>query len=215
MEHVERIVDRGKEGRKGGKTDNIKTFIEGGAKLVKHRVSIRVEHTIFRNCRIHRFLRSRRSQFPLSLSFSLLFSLSSPRNRALLGHHLLSPLSHSPSNPIGIYRQYHSGKTKDGYRVSTSTSFHPSIPPCSSRYTEQGEGEERWHRIVRLYTPLWGGSFFFFFGIISLKIISKMRWKKGKLPFVGIYVLFNYLNTSFLRIIWSEKCSSSVGCYRD
>lgn len=134
-----------------------------------NRVSIRVEHTILRNVRIHRFLRSRRSQFSLSLSLSYFPSPS-------LGielHHLLSRVH--PRIPWHLPWQYHSGKTKDGYRVSTRTSFHPSIPPRSSPlsiYREDEEGEDDTGSFAE---TIYSSRFFFlnsFFGIISWKVIK-------------------------------------------
>lgn len=53
---VQRFLENGTR-----RKDNIKTFIEGGAKLVKHRVSTR-------SCGMSAFIDSRRSQFSLSLS---------------------------------------------------------------------------------------------------------------------------------------------------
>lgn len=55
-------------------------------------------------------------------------------------HHLLSRVH--PRILWHLPWQYHSGKTKDGYRVSTRTSFHPSIPPRSSPLSIYREDEE-------------------------------------------------------------------------
>lgn len=144
-----------------------------------NRVSIRVEHTILRNVRVHRFLRSRRSQFSLSLSY-----FPSPPLGIEL-HHLLSRVH--PRIPWHLPWQYHSGKTKDGYRVSTRTSFHPSIPPRSSPlsiYREDEEEEEGrgWHRIVRRDYILEQVFFLrYFLRDYFLERNKKCRWKKLKL----------------------------------
>lgn len=180
MEHVERIVDRGKEGRKGGKTDNIKTFIEGGAKLVKHRVSIRVEHTIFRNCRIHRFLRSRRSQFPLSLS--LCYFPSPPLGIELYlatTSFLLSRIH--PRIPLAFTGNTTQGKPK---MVTESALQRRSIPPyllvpldIPSRGRGRRDDTGLFDYILLFEEVL----FFFFFGIISSKIIRfEDALKEGK-----------------------------------
>lgn len=111
--------------------DNIKRLSDVAWKtceLQKHCVSIRAHDFPERP---HRFLRSRRSQFsptiPVFNPPSLHPTESSPPSLPAL------PLSHSPSNPAAFTDSATQGN-QDGYRVSTSTSFHPSfvvVPPFS------------------------------------------------------------------------------------
>lgn len=149
--------------------DNIKTFIEGGAKLVKHRVSTR-------SCGMSAFIDSRRSQFSLSLSLS-------PRNRAPLGHHLLSPLSHSPSNPVAFTVAI---PLRENQRWLPRQHFNvvPSLAPSlflHSRYTQK-EDDARGLFAEAIYTAPFSLFLDSSFGIISSKIIRiiKNALKEGK-----------------------------------
>lgn len=89
-------------------------------------------------------------------------------------HHLLSRVH--PRIPWHLPWQYHSGKTKDGYRVSTRTSFHPSIPPRSSPLSIYREDEEEGEDDTGSFAEtIYSSRFFFldsFFGIISWKVIK-------------------------------------------
>lgn len=140
-----------------------------------NRVSIRVEHTILRNVRVHRFLRSRRSQF------SLLLSLSFPRNRAPP-----PPLSRSPSNPVAFTVAIPL-RENQRWLPRQHSNVVPSLDLSSFLSTLDiprgwGWGGRGWHRIVRRDYILEQVFFLrYFLRDYFLERNKKCRWKKLKL----------------------------------